>query len=111
LADTALVAIDDGNYAYKFQNTAYVNMVRKKLGLGPVPEPAGNIGKPFWQEAEALLKTKFKSVEYLPDTYKKDYPTDIFWSYFKSDREILSGMAMEKTEDLAHRFDIWRVKR
>lgn len=30
LNDTAIVAIDDGNYSYIAHNTAYINMVRKK---------------------------------------------------------------------------------
>ena len=33
LADGALVAIGDGNYRYRNINTAYVNMLRTKLGL------------------------------------------------------------------------------
>lgn len=33
--DGAIVAIDDANYTYKNSNTAYVNMIRTKLGLPP----------------------------------------------------------------------------
>lgn len=111
LADTAVVAIDDANYSYINCNTAYINMVRKKLGLAVIQEPPGNIGRPFWAEVEGYLKTKFALVEHLDDSYKKNYQSDIFWSYYRSDREAMASLAMEKTEDLEHRFDAWRICR
>ncbi len=111
LADTAVVAIDDANYSYVKYNTAYINMVRKKLGLNTVDDPPGNIGRPFWTEVEEYLKTKFPVVEYLKDTYKKNYQSDIFWAYYKSDRETMASLSMEKTENLEHRFDAWKVRK
>ncbi len=109
LDDTAIVAIDDGNYSYKFQNTAYINMIRKKHDLPPVSEPSDNIGRCFWEEVSEYLKSKFKKVEHIDDNYKKTYQTDIFWSYYSSDREIMTALSMEKTDDLEHRFDAWKV--
>lgn len=111
LADTAIVAIDDGNYSYVKYNTAYINMIRKKHGLSPIKEPPGNIGGHFWQEVYSYLKDNFKNVEYLEDSYKKNYQKDIFWAYYRSDRETMASLAMEKTEDLEHRFDAWKVHR
>ena len=109
--DGAILAIDDGNYAYIHHNTAYINMVRRKLGLPPIPEAPGNTGRPFWKEVEEYLRTRFRRVDHLEDTYKKTYPSDLFWSYFRSDRETMAGLAMEKTADLEHRFDAWQVFR
>lgn len=111
LADTAIVAIDDGNYSYIKHNTAYINMIRKKHNLLPIIDAPANIGRPFWKEVSDYLKDNFKVVEYLKDSYKKNYQTDIFWSYYKSDRETMATLAMEKTEDLEHRFDAWKVHR
>lgn len=109
LTDTAIIAIDDGNYSYISHNTAYINMVRKKLGLSPVNEPQNNVGRSFWQEVYDYLNDHFDEVEYIEDSYKKSYQNDIFWSYFRSDRETMSKFSMEKTADLEHRFDAWKV--
>jgi len=111
LADTAVIAIDDANYSYLKYNTAYINMIRKKLGLNTVAEPKGNIGRPFWTEVEEYLRAKFPAVEYIKDTYKKNYRSDLFWAYYKSDRDTMASLSMEKTEDLEHRFDAWKVRR
>ena len=35
MAENAILAIDDGNYRYDKINTAYISMLRTKLGLGP----------------------------------------------------------------------------
>lgn len=111
LAETALVAIDDANYNYKSFNTAYINMVRSKQGLSPIEEPPGNIGRHFWEEVGGFLKENFKKTEYIEDNYKKTYQSDMFWSYYGSDREVMSDLAMEKTDDLEHRFDAWKIYR
>ena len=107
--DSAIVAIDDGNYSYISHNIAYINMVRKKIGLLPIPDSSDNIGRNFWKEVNDYLTANFKEVEYIKDSYKDNYQTDIFWSYFKSDRETMANICMEKTEDLEHRFDAWKV--
>ena len=111
LTDEAVVAIDDANYAYKYRNTAYANMIRMKLGLPPVQESEDNKGRHFWEEVSSYLKENFQAVEYIDDSYKKTYQADLFWSYFKNDRAIMSDLDMEKTADLDHRFDAWKVKR
>lgn len=111
LAGAAIVAIDDANYKYVRQNTAYINMIRKKNGLPLVSDKPDNIGQPFWKLAGGYLEEKFKKVEYLEDTYKKNYQNDIFWAYFRNDRDTMSKMSMEKTEDMEHRFDAWKVQR
>ena len=106
-----IVAIDDGNYTYLHENTAYVNVVRKKQGLPPIPETPGNTGRQFWIEVGDYLEERFRKVEYIDDSYKKTYQSDIFWAYFRSDRETMASLAMEKTGELDHRFDAWRVFR
>lgn len=104
-----IIAIDDANYFYKYQNTAYINMIRTKQGLPSIEDPVDNKGKPFHIEVENLLKQKFNSVNKIDDTYKKNFQNDIFWSYYDYDRRTMADLSMEKTEDLIHRFDAWRV--
>ncbi len=110
LRDGAVVAIDDANYDYVHTNTAYVNMVRKKVGLGPLEDPPGNRGKVFYQDVEDFLKTRWKQVEHLSDTYKTSYRSDLFWSYYDADRQAMGEQGMEKLGALEHRFDSWRVR-
>ena len=109
LDDIAIIAIDDGNYGYKSHNTAYINMVRKKLNLPSIHDSSDNICKPFWQEIDGYLKSRFKKIKHIDDNYKKTYQSDIFWSYYRSDREAMAGLSMEKTEGLDHRFDAWKI--
>lgn len=104
-----IIAIDDGNYRYKRVNSAYVNMIRTKLGLRPL-DIEDNECAPFWKEVEQLLLRKFDSLENLNGgSYRKTFEQDIFWSYYKADRQNMADLGMEKIKDLAHRFDAWKV--
>jgi hypothetical protein len=109
LRDHAIVAIDDANYSYVHTNIAYLNMLRKKLNLTSVQDPAGNRCDPFFIEVERFLRDGWATVEALPDTYKQDYQRDLFWAYYEADREAMSKEGLEKVEALEHRFDAWRV--
>ena len=86
-------------------------MIRKKHNLPPITDTAENIGKHFWEEVGDYLKRNFRKVECLDDNYKKTYQSDIFWAYYKTDREVMAGLCMEKTDDLEHRFDAWKIYR
>ena len=108
IMDDGVVAIDDGNYQYMYHNLAYINMMRKKLGLFPT-ERAFNESRCFWVEIEELLNEWFE-VAHIQDTYKQTYKTDLFWSYYRNDRDVMKGLDMEK-DGLEHRFDAWEVKR
>lgn len=110
LKDGAVVCLDDANYDYRHSNTAYSNMTRRKLGLPPVPDPAGNRCKPFHEEAEAFLKARWSTVERLPDTYKAACRTDLFFSYFGAERALMDKAGMEKLSELEHRFDAFKVR-
>jgi hypothetical protein len=109
LSDGATVAIDDANYAYRHTNISYVNMMRRKLDLPPAPEPENNHVRPFYQEVEEFLKTGWKQVRHIDDTYKKEYREDIYWSYYDSDRASMAKAGMEKMDALEHRFDAWQL--
>jgi len=111
LVDGGVIAIDDANYTYRHLNYAYLNMFRTKLGLSTFKNTPDNTCEPFYIEVERFLKERWNRVEYLNDSYKRNYKTDIFWNYYGLDREVLSSIeeSMEKTADLEHRFDAWKV--
>jgi len=109
LADGGIITIDDSNYNYKYMNVAYINMFRKKLGLGPIENPSDNQGGTFGEEVEKFLKSKWNTVTHLRDTYKDNFKEDIFWRYYDLDRAVMGDAGMEKMEMLANRFDSWKV--
>ncbi len=106
-----IVALDDAYYAKKSNNYSYLNMIRGKLGLQPVQEPASNICDPFYIEAERYLKGTFKQVQKIDDSYKKEYREDIFFNYFSGDRAAMQTVGMEDKASLEHRYDCWRITR
>ena len=110
MTNGGFVSIDDANYSYKYQNTAYVNMIRTKHGLPAIDDPIDNKCRPFYLEIEAILKEKFGEVNKVDDSYKKDFKKDIFWAYYNADREVMKNLSMEKNENLIHRFDAWICK-
>lgn len=110
MKEGSLFIIDDSNYTSKYVNMAFVNMVRRKMGLSPVEEPADNISeKNFGESVEAFLKENAPQIEHIDDTYKKYYKDDLFWSYYRADRDKMAEMGMEHYENLAHRFDAWKI--
>lgn len=109
LRDGSIVVIDDANYNYVHTNVSYINMLRRKLDLPPVQSSSDNVCEPFYVEVESFLRSKWATVEYLKDTYKQEYKSDLFWSYYSSDREAMGKEGMEKLDALEHRFDSWRV--
>lgn len=107
--DGAILALDDANYNYRVRNIAYINVFRKKMGLGPKPGPPDNTTDKFFVLAEhAICKAFPKSVK-IQDSYKADYQKDIFWEYFSHDRQIMNNLDMEKMQELEHRYDSFRI--
>lgn len=108
--DGAVIALDDANYNFKFKNTAYINVMRKKLGLGPIASDASNLGESFCDMAHARIRQKFPASVKIDDTYKQDYKNDLFWQYFANDRNIMNNLEMEKLSQLEHRYDSFRIR-
>lgn len=109
LQNGSIVALDDANQDFLHTNIAYINTFRKKLGLIAVAWPEENKCEPFYIGTEKYLNTVFSNVEYLPDLYKENYRTDMYFSYFNSEFEVKASLGTERTEMLDHRFDSWRV--
>lgn len=109
LKNGSVIAIDDGNYNNnKYEDEAYINLFRKKIGLNPI-SVIDNKCEPFYIEVENHLKDKWKYVEHIEDFYKDNYKDDIFFTYYSAEITIRSKEKMEKLENLEHRFDAWRV--
>ena len=109
VSDDFIIALDDAYYRKKYDNYSYINMLRKKVGLGIIDEPEDNLCNPFYVEVEEYLKKRHSIVEKIDDTYKKDYKDDVFFKYYEGDRNFMNTMGLEEKEKLDHRFDAWRI--
>jgi hypothetical protein len=107
-SNRAVVCIDDGNYAYRKFNEAYINMIRSKLDL-PATTDFGenNICNPFHEEVDDFLSRKFPKIEKIKDSYKINCHQDIFFEYYSADRKTMDDLGMEKSSEKEHRFDAW----
>jgi len=104
-----VIALDDAYYKARYENYAYLNMVRTKLGLQPVSEPIDNICDSFYVEIERYIGGRYRNVEKIQDIYKSTFEGDVFFDYYLEDRRAMQAVGMEKQENLVHRFDAWRV--
>lgn len=111
LSNNFVLAFDDAYYQKKKFNFSYINMLRSKLNLKKIKEPKNNKCLPFYLEIQKYLKSKYKSVYLLKDSYKKDFKNDIFFKYYEADRLFMNKMELEEKKKLAHRFDAFFVKK
>lgn len=109
LVNGSVVAIDDGNYSNKQKDYAYINIMRKKLGLPEVESPQYNKSDFFYKEVDYFLKLRWKNVEHIKDYYKENYKNDLFFNYYGAEIDIRASLNMEKIDNLEHRFDAWKV--
>lgn len=110
LKDGSVVAIDDAYYNFRHTDTAYINLVRKKLDLSPIPQLAGNQSRPFFEEVEQFLKGRFGVVRSLSEGYKARCRSDISISYFGGELEARSSLGMQQVNNLEDRFACWTVQ-
>ena len=59
LNDKAIVCMDDANYDFKHTNSAFINVVRKKMGLPAIADIDGNKSAQFYVEVEQYLNNNF----------------------------------------------------
>ena len=111
VGDDFLIALDDAYYRKRRQNYSYLNMIRTKLGLLYVDEPADNLCEPFHVEVGNYLNENFADVAKVNDSYKAEYENDLFFRYFSGDRVAMGAFGMENSEELEHRFDCWQVQK
>jgi len=105
------IAIDDGYYRSRHYNYAFSNMIRTKLGLGPVDDTLDdNTCSPFYIEIEEHLRKRCRHVEAIECSYKRKFRNDLFFSYYAADRESMNRLGMEDESELEHRFDAWFVR-
>jgi len=105
----SFICIDDANYSFKYLNTAYLNMVRKKLNLKPISNPKDNKSDLFYNEVKNYLIKNFKKVDKIKDFYKKNYKKDIYFNYFSNEFNLKANLKMENQKELSHRFDCWKI--
>lgn len=109
LQEGSVVAIDDAYYDFAHTDTAFINIVRAKLGLSPIPELPGNRGQTLYQAAESFLKERWRTVESLADAYRASCAADVSAAYFSGELEVRSALGMSQVKNMEDRFGCWRV--
>ncbi len=109
LQDGGVVAFDDANYAYKHTNTAYINVIRKKLGLSAVEDIPDNRTRPFFVELEDWLKGHWAVVESMSGDYKSQCQNDISIQYSENERHQLVDLGMDMLSRYEDRFAAFQV--
>lgn len=104
-----IICMDDANYNFRSINEAFINVVRKKLGLPSIHPIEGNTCEIFHHEVSKILPQYFTTVEHLSDTYKQEHQNDIFFDYYSNEFQIKDDLKMENSAALGHRFDAWKV--
>jgi hypothetical protein len=107
-SEDAMLVIDDAYYCNKSKNYAYINIIRKKLGLNIINEPESNKVEQYHEVIAGFLETKYKNVESI-DQFQKDYENDIYFDYFNLDRDAINSVGMEKKDELHNRYKIWKM--
>lgn len=105
----SFICVDDANYNFKYLNTAYLNMVRRKLGLKPIRRLKNNTTDLFYREVDKYLKNNFNKVTKITDSYKKTFKNDIYFKYFSNEFKHKIDLKMENKKELSHRFDAWKL--
>jgi hypothetical protein len=114
-----IAAFDDAYYTKKKINYTYINILRTKMGLKRIKEPANNKCEPFYIEIDRYLKKKYKKVLKIKDTYKVNYKNDIWFDYFDPVKDfgisaydkkfIYKKIDSKQRNQLLHRFDAFIV--
>ena len=104
-----LVMIDDAYYNAIFENYAYGNMIRRKVGLPPISEPEVNRGATFQTRFEDEFSGDLYSIEVASSDLEKLVEDDLFFSYYSADRRSMNSMAMEDASKLGSRLAAWTV--
>lgn len=106
--DNFIIVLDDAHYTNKSNNYSYINMLRGKLNLKPIKEPEDNTCGQFHIEVEKYLETKYEVVSRIKDTYKLEFQEDIFFDYFKTERESMTALGMVEMNQ--HRLEAFFVE-
>jgi len=96
-------------YDNKSKNFAFINIMRKKLGLRSIDEPIENKCQPYFEVIEGMLHNHFSEVKNIDN--QSLFKDDIFYEYYSLDREAINMVGMELKEKLHNRFKSWSVRR
>ena len=111
IKDPGYICIDDANYNFKHTNTAFINIIRKKLNLNNIKDITNNKTNYFYIEVENYLKNHFSNVTKINDSYKTEFNDDIYFDYFNNELKVKADLKMENMDLLSHRFDCWKISK
>jgi hypothetical protein len=104
-----IVCVDDANQVAQHTYEPIVNMTRKKLGLAPVTLGADNVGEPHYQRLPGLLAQYFDGVDEVSGAFQDYLRDDIYYAWYRADRQGMGQVGMEDFDTVAHRFGAWKL--
>lgn len=109
LRDGAVVALDDAHYDFVHTDEAYVNIVRRKLGLAPITPIEGNRRRPFHTEVGAFLTERWRTVRPLDRFYRKAVKDDLFFAYFDTETRVRTKNGFGRAKEQRDRLHAWQL--
>ena len=109
LKNGSVVAVDDSYYDFLHTDTAYINLIRKKLGLKSIDPIQGNVSRAHWIETEDFLNRRWGNVKSLIGEYQQNCQNDVSIGYFSNELHIRSSLGMKQVKQLEFRFGAWEV--
>jgi len=111
LADGAVVCVDDANQAYLHTYEPIINMMRKKVGLTRIAPIEGNQCAPLFEKVPELLRQHFGTIEDVSGDIKARLDRDLYYDWYRTDRQRMSETGMEEFETMTKRFGAWKVSK
>lgn len=111
LDEGGIVCVDDANQTYQSTYEPIINMTRRKLGLPPIAEIAGNRGLPHSDRIPGLLQAAFGQVEDVSRAFAKRLEGDLYYEWYAVDRKRMSEVGMEQMQTLEKRFCAFQLRK
>ena len=109
LSEGSVVCVDDANQTYKHTYEPIINVTRKKAGLSPIEPISENRVEPHIVTIPRLLGRSFRRVDDLTKDFKTEIGNDLYYRWYKVDRDRMNEVGMEVFASLPRRFGAWRV--
>ncbi len=99
----SVICVDDANQTAVHTYEPIINVTRKKLGLESIKPISDNQGPPHYQALPKLYNRHYKIQEILDDTVES-FDDDLYYAWYRNDRNVMNSVGMERFEDHAARF-------
>lgn len=104
-----ILCVDDANQIYQNTYEPIINMTRRKLGLDPIPEIAGNVGEPHCERIPGLIEEYFGCLTDVTTGFEEKLSSDLYYQWYAVDRHRMNQVGMERMKQLIDRFVAYQL--